>query len=173
MTYYCKECATWLQSKDVRRGYRNDIERYCEYDRAWRSSEQNIYGCRGFEYVGRSIITKVCEILGIERADLFDNFDEIKENYLVPQKNELFIDYNIVGPVISERLENDPQKEAVAQNILNNFMIPAAAFVKTKKYQDAVMVYERMVRLLAIFYRATKENIQEENMFKKLIRVRV
>lgn len=173
MAYYCKECATWLQSRDVRRGYKNDVERYCEYDRAWRSSEQNIYGCRGFEYVGRSIITKVCEILGIERPDLFDNFDEIKENYLIQQKNELFIDYNVVGPVIAERLESDPQKEMIANNLLNTFMIPAAAYVKTQKYEEAVKVYERMVNMLAIFYHATKENIQQENMFKQLIKVRV
>lgn len=169
MAFYCSDCVTWVNSKDANRYG----EKWCDYDRKYRSADQNIYGCRGFVWARRSIITKVCEILGIERPDLFDSFDEVKENYLVPENIDTLVDYNTVGPVIAERLESDPQKEMIANNLLNTFMIPAAAYVKTQKYEEAVKVYERMVNMLAVFYHATKENIQQENMFKQLIKVRV
>ena len=169
MAFYCSDCVTWINSQDANRYG----EKWCTYDRVYRSADQPIYGCRGFVWARRSIITKVCEILGIERPDLFDNFDEVKENYLVPQNINALIDYNTVGPVIAERLETDPQREAVANNLLNNFMIPAAAQVKTENYQQAVDIYGQMVNMLAIFYHATKEEIKEQNMFKQLIKVRV
>lgn len=169
MAFYCSDCVTWVNSQDANRYG----EKWCDYDRKYRKPDQPIYGCKGFVWARRSIITKVCEILGVDGANLFEAFDEVKEEYLVPDAIDKLIDYNTVGPVIAERLETDPCKEQVAKNLLDNFMVPAAAYSKMGNYEEATNIYARMVNLLAHIYQATKDNIEKEQRFNQLIKLHI
>ena len=168
MAYYCSECVTWINSKDADRYGR----KYCDYSRRYEEADQNIYGCRGFVWARRAIITKVCEILGINADEYFKAYDDTKELYLVPSLIDKLIDYNTVGPVIAKRMEDYPSKERLAVNMLNGYIIPAEANAKMGKYQEAVSIYERMVKVLAILFNATKEQIVEETFYDNLVRVR-
>ena len=165
MAFVCSDCVTWVNSRDANRYG----EKWCDYDRKYRAADQNIYGCRGFVWARRSIITKVCEILGINGQEYFDSFDREKEIYLIPGRIDKLIDYNTVGPVISKRLDSDPNKEQIARNLLEHYIRPASELVKSEKNQEALSLYERMVKMLAVLYEATKENIMEENMYNNLI----
>ena len=100
MTYFCRDCFTWNDSKDVNRYG----EKWCKYDKKYRSGDQKIYDCKGFVWIRRVIITKVCEILGINPSKYFMAFDETKEIYLVPDCIDKLIDYNTVGPVIAKKI---------------------------------------------------------------------
>lgn len=169
MAYYCSDCVTWINSRDANRYG----EKWCSYDRKYRRADQPIYGCRGFVWARRAIITKVCEILGIERPDLFEAFDEVKEQTLVPSKINLLIDYNTMGPIIAERMETDPCKENVAKNILENFMIPAAAYCKTGNYEEAINIYSNMVNILASIYHATMYELKKEELTKNMVKIHI
>jgi hypothetical protein len=167
MAYYCRDCVTWINSKDANRYG----EKWCDYDRKYRSADQKIYDCRGFVWAKRSIITKVCEILGIDPKPYFDAFDDTKEIVLIPSCVDKLIDYNTVGPVIAEKLDSCEKKEQVATNILDTYIKPAYEKCLEKDYQAAVTLYEHMVKVLAIMFNATKESLKETRMFDDLLNV--
>ena len=176
MAYYCKECATWLSSDDARMDYHNGrlvVHRYCDYDRKYRAEDQDIFRCGGFVYVRRSIITMICDILKIDKEALFNAFDEVKEEKLIPTCDQRFDDYNTVGPVIAKKMSLDPNRQIIARNMLNGFIIPAEASVKMGNYEEAVSIYEKMVRMLAYIYHASKEEIENKNQFSNLVKVRI
>ncbi len=175
MAYYCNECSEWINSSDNKMSYHNGryVEhRWCKYDRTYRAADQNVYGCRGFVYVKRTIITKVCEILGIDNKQFFDAFDDVKEEYIVPTEFGKLVDYNEIGTSIAEGLDNHPKKDNMAKNILETFIIPALAHVKLKEYDKAVELYERMVKTLALVFEATKEQVEERKLYDNLVSVR-
>lgn len=167
MAFVCSDCVTWINSRDANRYG----EKWCDYDRKYRSADQNIYGCRGFVWARRSIITKVCEILGIDPTKYFNAFDETKEIYLLPSCIDKLIDYNTVGPVVAERMDNCPQKEQLAENMLKGFINPAFECCEKKDYQGAVSIYEKMVKVLAVMFNATKEMIDESLFYDNLIKI--
>ena len=170
MAYYCGECVTWVNSKDGDRYGR----KYCDYSGRYEESTQNIYGCRGFVWARRSILTKICEILGIDNSKLFNAFDEVKEEYLVSNKMNSFIDYNTIGPEIAISFDTltDDTKKRLAINMLNGYIIPAESYVKMKKYDEAFSIYERMVKVLMGFFMVTKDSIEEKKFYNNLIRVK-
>ena len=122
--------------------------------------------------MGRILTTKICDILGIENHELFKTFDEVKEEYLVPTEMGKLIDYNIIGTEIVNGLDTHPQKEQIATNMLNGYIIPAEAYSIKGKYEEAVEIYERMVKVLAVIFSATKEQIEQNKFYDELIKVR-
>lgn len=141
MAYYCGECAIWQGSSDVDRYGR----RWCSYSQKYEESNQNIYGCRGFVYANRSIITAVCKILKIRPDEYFAAFDETREHYLVPCQREALFAYCGVGPAIAQKIENDADSHAIAEGILNDCLIPAKRLCQAGKYEEAFNMYRAMV----------------------------
>lgn len=168
MAFVCGDCVTWITS-DVANSYG---EKWCDYDQKYRRKDQNIYGCRGFVWARRSIITKVCEILAIDPTKYFQAFDDTKEIYLIPSSIDQLIDYNTVGPVIASSMDNCKEKENLANNMLNGYIIPATELSIQGKHQEAVAIYERMVKVLAVIFNATKEKLEEKSFYNNLIKVR-
>ena len=163
MAFVCGDCVTWITSDDANRYG----EKWCDYDRKYRRKDQNIYGCRGFVWARRSIITKVCEILAIDPTKYFQAFDDTKEIYLIPSSIDQLIDYNTVGPVIASSMDNCKEKENLANNMLNGYIIPATELSIQGKHQEAVAIYE-----LAVIFNATKEKLEEKSFYNNLIKVR-
>lgn len=167
MAFYCSDCATWQASNYAKNAYHNGrlvVHKYCDYDRKYRAADQQIFGCRGFVWVRRAVITKVCDILKANPERYFNAFDDTKEIYLVPDKIDKLIDYNSVGPNIAEKMENDPNNRIVAEYMLNNYIMPATVKGEDKDYQGAVEIYERMIKTLAAMYHEMKENILDSNI---------
>lgn len=158
MAFYCGDCVTWINSRDADRYGR----KYCDFSKRYEEKDQKIYGCRGFVWAKRSIITKVCEILGTNPVKYFQAFDDTKEILVVPSCIDELIDYNTVGPVIANRIDQSEKRVQMAQNILDNYIEPAYKKCEEKDYQGAVSIYEKMVKVLAVLFNATKERIAED-----------
>lgn len=158
MAFYCGDCVTWVNSRDADRYGR----KYCDYSRRYEEKDQKIYGCRGFVWAKRSIITKVCEILNVNPTKYFEAFDDTKEILLIPSCIDELIDYNTVGPVVADRIDQSERKKEIAQNILNSYIEPAYEKCAKEDYQGALSIYEKMVKVLATMFNATKENIAED-----------
>lgn len=174
-TYECHDCSEWVNSYDSKMSYHEGryIEhRWCKYDRTYRAFDQKIYSCRGFHPVGRAVITKVCEILNIDNKEYFNAFDEIKEEYIIPTAYGKLVDYNDIASTIADGLENHPKKENIAKNVLEMYIIPAFSATMKKQYDQAVEIYERMVKTLAIIFDATKEQIAEQKFYNNLISIK-
>ena len=168
MAFVCSDCVTWVNSKDADRYGR----KYCSYSRRYEEPDQKIYGCRNFVWAKRSIITKICEVLNIDPTKYFNAFDDTKEIYLLPSCIDKLIDYNTVGPVIANRIDNSEHKEEIAKNILKTYIEPALEKCNEKDFQGAVSIYEHMVKVLAIMFNATKETLEEYTFYDNLIKIR-
>ena len=165
MAFYCSDCVTWVNSKDANRYG----EKWCDYDQKYRSADQKIYDCRGFVWAKRSIITKVCEILNIDPTSYFKAFDDTKEIILIPSCVDKLIDYNTVGPVIAERIDQAEARIPLAQYILDSYIKPAYERCAEKDYQGAVNIYEKMVKTFAIMFKATKMEVTDDFMIQNPI----
>ena len=171
MTYYCEDCAEWLASNDAKMMYhngRNVIHRYCKYDRKYRACDQEVFRCGGFVYVRRAILTKICEILNINPSKLFNEFDEVKENYIIPNSPELLAIYNNVASSIANGLDNHPDKEIIAKTMLDSYIIDAEANIKMHNYERAIDLYSEMVKVLHI----TFDIINERKLFYNLTKIK-
>ncbi len=141
MAYYCGECAIWQGSGDVNRYG----ERWCPYSNRYEKSDQNTYGCRGFVYAQRAILTKVCEILSLPTEEYFRAFDEVKEKYLVPQRMDLLVAYSAVGPMLAEKLDRMENRAEIAKGLMEKYIEPAKNMTAISAFANAVALYCKMV----------------------------
>ena len=148
MPYYCGECAVWAGSDDIDRFNR----RWCPISRRYEGANQNIYGCRGFVYNGRAIVTKVCGILKIPSAEWNEVFDNVKDAYVAPVHMEWLTSYCVLGPMIASAMERDPARESIALRLLNDYMLPARDLYRQGRMEDAARLYRNMVVHLRDMY---------------------
>lgn len=148
MAYYCGECVVWVGSSDVDRYGR----RWCSYSRRYEESNQNTYGCRGFVYNGRTVLTKVCEILALPTDKWFEAFDAVKDAYVAPQKTEWLTNYCKIGPQIAENLDADANRQEVANILMSQYIEPAYQLWKAGKEEQSAMKYKEMVSSMARRY---------------------
>lgn len=144
MANYCGECAVWVGSSDSDRYGR----RWCSYSRKYEESNQNTYGCRGFVYNGRTIITKVCDILGLPKEPWFEAFDAVKEAYVVDNHMEWLSSYCLLGPKIAKALEEDNDRYQIAQSMVHEYLEPSKSLLQKGMYKQAAEQYRTMVLFL-------------------------
>ena len=171
MTYYCNECAVWLESNDAKMMYHNGrcvIHRYCKYDRKYRACDQEVYRCGGFVYVRRAVLTKICEILNINPDELFNAFDDVKENYIIDNIPEEMVKYNSIASYIVNGLENYSEKEKLAKVMFDSYIVDALANVKLQNYDKAVNIYGEMIKILYIII----DIINDRSLYHKLVKIR-
>ncbi len=150
MAYYCGECIVWRGSSDENKYG----ERWCSYSRRYERSDQNTYGCKGFLYAGRAVLTKVCEILQLDTQEWFEAFDTVKEAYLVPQHMDMLVSYCGIGPMLAEKMEQDDRREQVAQELLSGYLQSAQQMAKNGQYCYAVSKYREAIQYLSKKYMA-------------------
>lgn len=171
MTYYCEECAEWLASNDAKMMYHNGryvVHRWCKYDKKYRACDQEVYRCGGFVYVRRAVLTKICEILKVNPDDLFNAFDEVKENYIIPCQPELLVKYHSLASYIVNGLTNHPEKEMIAKVMLDSYIVDAEANIKLKNYDKAINIYSEMVKVLHIIF----DVINDYSIYHKLVKIK-
>lgn len=144
MAYYCGECAIWQGSSDAN----SYGERWCSYSRRYEKSNQNTYGCRGFVYAQRAVLTKVCQILNEPTEAHFCYFDEAKEAYVVPYHMDMLVNYCAVGSKLASKLENASAKIRISQQALQQYILPAEELCAEKEYEKAVSIYVDMVKFV-------------------------
>lgn len=149
MTYYCKECWEWQNSE-----YAADKHgrRYCNYSKRYEEPDQNIYGCKGFIYVERAILTKICNILGIPAELWFKAFDNVKDEYIVPMHMEWLTRYCCLGPQIAHAMDADTYKKVLAKHLMNGYILPAYKLWQEGNYEESAKIYCNMVYSLVRKY---------------------
>ena len=148
MSDYCGECAVWVGSSDVDRYGR----RWCSYSRKYEESNQNASGCKGFVYNGRTVLTKVCEILDIPTDKWFEAFDAVKDAYVAPHHIEWLTSYCKLGPHIANRLDADVRRRNVADMLMKEYIKPAFLLWKVGKDDQSAKKYREMIAYLAKYY---------------------
>ena len=96
----------------------------------------------------------MCDILGQEdNCPILETLRGFRDNYM--KKHEEYLplleDYDVVGPVISDRLFNDENKDKIAQAMLL-FINEAIDSIKDKEYTSAINTYENMTIYLMDYF---------------------
>lgn len=104
---------------------------------------------------GCYLTTMLCNILGMPDNNIYlETMRNFRKNVL--QKDEkyksLLVEYDIIGPKIAEALNNDPQKETIAQKYFNSYILAIIYNINNKNYDIAVFTYKNMTNLLKYFY---------------------
>lgn len=115
------------------------------------------------------LTTMLCNILKMPDNNIYlETMRNFRKNIL--QKDEkyksILVEYDIIGPKIATALNNDPQKELVAEKYFNSY-IPAIIYnINKENYDSAVLIYQTMTNLLKYFYglgNASVSTLQIEN----------
>jgi len=64
----------------------------------------------------------------------------------------LLLTYDVVGPMIAKKLNEDNEKKAIAEVFFNRYIIPAVNAINEQKYDTATNTYVAMTNALAEKY---------------------
>ena len=73
------------------------------------------------------------------------------------------MEYDQIGPVISQHLEDDIDSPIEATQVLNSFLLPTFQSIKMHDYKSAVQIYQQMVLFLKLKYYMIKDSIVDYN----------
>lgn len=130
----------------------------------------NDYTYKGHNY-GRYLTTFVCNTLKLDdkkKKYLYKCFDEIKYDK-TPEADylyEMFSQYDIIGPMIADKLYKDKFKEVIATSMLYNYIYPCVDMALDKNYLKAILKYEEMCDTLYNFY-FNEDNITRKKSLEK------
>lgn len=101
------------------------------------------------------LTTLICDILKMDDNNIYLNtMRNFRDDFL--QKDEkyknLLVEYDIIGPKISEVLNNDPLKEKVAKMFFERDIIPIVNLINSNEYEKAINAYWMMTTTLKNFY---------------------
>lgn len=116
---------------------------------------------------GCYLTTMLCNILGMDdNNEYLQTMREFRKNIL--QKNErykhLLVEYDIIGPKISQCLINDPLKERIAYDYFNKFIIPITKLIQFKSYDMAINIYKYMTNSLSFIYNINSISISDKEI---------
>lgn len=142
--YYCR--------KDDTRIDKNTINNYCDNSLNYRNCP--IYN-KSSSNGGCYLTTAMCNILGYEdHCYALDTLRDFRDNYMkkTPECLPLLEDYDLIGPKISQKLEEDKNKIRTANIMLTEFITPAIICIKREDYDNAIEIYEDMTLGLMDYY---------------------
>lgn len=131
-------------------------EAYCSKRRHYYDPSDSAcnYFERGGKYIGSNstcyLTTAVCDILGYkDNCYYLNSLRNIRDSYMAKEVDcyDLLKEYKEIGPKIVENLYNDPDKEQIAQIMLNHYIKPAIETFENNK-DDAVDIYIEMTNNL-------------------------
>lgn len=105
---------------------------------------------------GCFLTTTMCKVLGFgDDCDYLNTLRCFRDNYMKndPSCLSLLLDYDNIGPIISEEIENDPNNKTVANWMLSTFITPVISDIKGKKYSEAIRKYSCMTEKLREYYK--------------------
>ena len=149
-----------------------------QYDKWYCYDENRAYSnCPLVKNHGWYITSTTCDMLNKKENDpVMEKHIWLRENIIEKDKKyEDFIDlYNMVGPIIKDRLENDEEKEEVASQLYLT-LSDIVDNINDKEYDIAARRYILMtLRLVVLYklqeeYRISKEYIQYSKKIKKTL----
>lgn len=149
--YYCDRKGEYRYACDAR------CYNFCEAYSRSNYSRENMYKNSASHTSGGGcyITTIMCEILGYADDNYYlqtlrnfrDNVMKTNIKYI-----PLLLTYDIIGPMIAEKLSEDSEKQAIAQVFFNKYIIPAVNAINEQKYDTATNTYVAMTNALAEKY---------------------
>lgn len=172
MAIYEKQCGS-CRHMDTNERKSLAFEYYCEKRRAYYPLTES---CQFYEAdKGRNvdeiyekdnpqgcyITTILCNILNTS-----DNhkYLEVLRRFrdLVLQKefrySEILMEYDVVGPIIAENIQNDANAHNLAVYFTNNYLLPIVSMIENKEFEQAIAKYIEMVNLLKNTYGVKQDN---------------
>ena len=156
----------YVRTKDhcyctVRRQYYDLTEpkcRYYKYDRY-----KDYYDLNHRWYVVTAIFNKLGLNDNYECTNLLHNF---RNNILAKNQDyeSMLAEYDVVGPVIAERLSTDTDSIELCKKLLQVYLTRVLDFIKEEKYDEALNLYIEMVNLLKVIYNV--EYVEEKSKVK-------
>jgi len=97
------------------------------------------------------LTTIICDILGMsDNCEILTIMRSFRNNVLQKDLRYLGIlmEYDTIGPKISECLKNDEDALWIAKELLENFIKPIIVNISSKNYEDAINMYINMTSWL-------------------------
>ena len=103
------------------------------------------------------IVTVICKIIThLYGSDLTmgEKLSKIRSEYLEksPEYRSTLEDYDLFGPEIAAIIDEQEDKNKIAQFLTNNYLIPAVRCINDDNYEEATRIYFRMVDMLKTEY---------------------
>lgn len=101
------------------------------------------------------LTTAMCSILKFDdNCKYLNTLRTFRDNYMKhePMYLPLLIEYDVVGPLISNNLNNDINKTEIATKMLNHYIIPAVICIEAQDYDQAIDIYTTMTKNLVNYY---------------------
>lgn len=140
VTANSQECGNFCKAYDRASSTAESYKKYSE-------THQSSGGC--------FITTIISEILNLKDSNIYLNsLRNFRDNYL--QKNNQTIkileEYDFIGPVVSNNIKNDKNRNEIASSLFINYIIPITDYIYKNDYQDAIKMYTYMVKKLINLY---------------------
>lgn len=165
--YTCADCS-YMDLSDTKYG-----DAWCGYYREYTNPTRS--GCSHCKVEDRTVgngsagcylTTAVVDILGHEdHGYVLESLRNFRENFLRKDKKYFNIlkEYDEIGPVIKENMENDEQKKVVANAMLYLRLLPIIENIEKGSNKEAIELYKDMVYVL-------KEEYNIENQKQRVLK---
>ena len=101
------------------------------------------------------LTTMICNILGMQDNNWYLQIIRNFRNNIL-QKNDkyksLLVEYDIIGPKISNALQNDPLRNRIAKIYFEKYILNICLLINNKNYDEAIYEYKNMTNELKTFY---------------------
>ena len=160
--FYCKQCNNF-DSQDINKYG----ECWCNKWKSYVDPYKVATHCRYFWF----IINKTYEILNIDDGGDIDDTLRLKNNYIIKNVDcfEFMNDYGKYGPVIAQKMEEDPNSKYVADYYLNHCIEPMLPLIDDHEFEKAYDIFANSFYGLANYYNV---NIEEAEAVKEVMRIR-
>lgn len=144
---------------DGNMAYCTGFSRYIDiHDKA--CSKYFVYNEEMKDSTGCYLTTAMCKILGFkDDCFILNSLRNFRETKLKPNKkmHPILFEYDIIGPIITARLNNDDRKKQVAACLLKNYIKPIILFIEQNEDEKATSLYKQMTNNLKILYGIDKK----------------
>ena len=143
--YYCTMQGSWRYANDPK------CNSYCEAYSRSDSARENMYRYSSGYYITTAILNIVRALDKNYQIQVLGDFIENtlrKDMQYFP----LLVAYEIIGPQIAKKLQEDPDKIKVAVTMFYQYIKPVIKAIEENKTEEAVNTYKTMTLVLANRY---------------------
>lgn len=157
--HYADEAECWRYCKAYGRSD-SVVKSYLEYSKKCQSNSSGCY-----------LTTIACEILGMSDNNIYlYTLRKFRKEKLQKDDKykEILVEYDIVGPIIANKLKKEINKDMIAKNLLRMGIAKTVYHIMNDEDLEAIKTYTTMTKLLIEAYnikiKPTEEQIKNSNI---------